>query len=126
MLQALQAIRALRPDPEPMYVILNNLNHRGPDLRRWCADNAVELCFTPTTRPGRTRSRRTSVPFGSSLAPTATTRITRPLSKAIRAYLRWHNSHTKDPGTAALERKRRAEMRDEAQRRSGQPRHRAA
>ena len=44
-----QAIRKLRPDREPVYVILDNLNHhRGPDLRKWCADNDVELCFTPT------------------------------------------------------------------------------
>ncbi len=48
-LRALKAIRASVPDGEMIYVILDNLNHhKGPMIRAWCADNAVELAFTPT------------------------------------------------------------------------------
>ena len=48
-LRALKAIRASVPDGQMIYVILDNLNHhRGPMIRTWCANNAVELAFTPT------------------------------------------------------------------------------
>ncbi len=48
-LRVLKAIRALLPDGETIYVILDNLNHhRGPMVREWCQQNAVELVFTPT------------------------------------------------------------------------------
>ena len=48
-LRALKAIRALVPDGETIYVILDNLNHhRGLLVREWCHQNAVELAFTPT------------------------------------------------------------------------------
>jgi transposase len=60
-LRALQSIRASRPDGEQICVILDNLSaHKGKAIRHWAERNRVELCFTPTTGPGRTRSRRTS------------------------------------------------------------------
>jgi hypothetical protein len=37
--------------------------HKGDKIRAWCAKNAVELCFTPTSRGAtRTRSTLTSLP----------------------------------------------------------------
>ena len=48
------------------------------------------------------------------------------MAKAIRDYIRWRNAHTTDPEILALERKHRAMMRGEAQRRWGQPKARAA
>ncbi len=48
------------------------------------------------------------------------------LTKAIRAYVRWRNANTADPEILALERKHRAEIRGEAQRRWGQPKRHAA
>ena len=80
----------------------------------------------PPTGRGRTRSRRTSARSASSPSPTRTTRATPRLAKAIRDYIRWRNAHTTDPEILALERKHRAMMRGEAQRRWGQPRARAA
>ncbi len=48
-LRALKTIRRRLDDRKPVYVILDNLNHhKNPTLRAWCADNAVELVFTPT------------------------------------------------------------------------------
>ncbi len=48
------------------------------------------------------------------------------MAKAIRDYIRWRSAHTKDPELLALERKHRAKMRGEAQRRWGQPKASAA
>ncbi|MEY9989227.1 hypothetical protein ABIE67_001259 [Streptomyces sp. V4I8] len=46
---ALRSIRAARPDSTPIYVILDNLSaHLNWRIRRWAAQNKVELCFTPT------------------------------------------------------------------------------
>jgi transposase len=126
-LRALQAIRKLRPDSEPIYVILDNLNHhRGPDLRQWCADNAVELCFTPTYASWANPIEAHFGPLREFTISNSDYADHPALSKAIRAYLRWRNTHTKDPELLALERKRRAEIRGEAQRRWGQPKRRAA
>jgi transposase len=126
-LRALQAIRQLRPDGEPVYVILDNLNHhRGPDLRRWCADNAVELCFTPTYASWANPIEAHFGPLRQFTVANSDYRDHPTLSKAIRNYLRWRNAHTKDPEVLALERKRRAEIRGEAQRRWGHPKRRAA
>jgi hypothetical protein len=48
-LWALQSIRARLDDGEPIYVILDNLNHHeNRTVREWCDANAVELVFTPT------------------------------------------------------------------------------
>ena len=126
-LRALQAIRALRRDDEPIYVILDNLNHhRGPDVRRWCADNGVELCFTPTYASWANPIEAHFGPLRQFTIANSDYPDHRALAKAIRAYLRWRNAHTKDPELLALERKRRAQIRGEAQRRWGQPKRRAA
>jgi len=126
-LRSLQAIRALRPDDQPVYVILDNLNHhRGKDLRSWCDDNAVELCFTPTYASWANPIEAHFGPLRQFAIANSDYPDHRALAKAIRSYLRWRNTHTKDPELLALERKRRAEVRGEAQRRWGQPKRRAA
>jgi hypothetical protein len=49
-LSALRSIRAVRPDGEQLYVILDNLSaNKTPAIRRWAKRNKVELCFTPTS-----------------------------------------------------------------------------
>ena len=48
------------------------------------------------------------------------------LTRRLHAYLRWRNANARDPEILALERKRRAELRAEKQRRWGQPQPRAA
>ena len=43
------------------------------------------------------------------------------LARAIRKYLRWRNTHTRDPEVLEAERRHRAKIRSEAQRRWGHP-----
>ena len=114
-LRALQAIRASVDDGEPIHVILDNLNHhKNRDVRDWCEANNVELVFTPTYalvgEPDRgalraatpVRHRQQRPPRPSALA------------RAIRSYLRWRNTHTRDPAILDAERRHRARIRSEA------------
>ncbi len=98
-------------------MILDNLgSHRGKKLVQWCESNEVELCCTPT--------------YGSWANPIeAHFGLLREFvlndsgykdhvaSRAVHAYLRWRNPNTQDPKVLELERKKRAQMRGEAQRR---------
>jgi hypothetical protein len=47
-------------------------------------------------------------------------------AKTVRSDVRWRDANTADPEIFALERKHRAAIRGEAQRRWGQPKRRAA
>lgn len=126
-LRALKAIRRLRPDSEPIYVILDNLNHhRGRDLRRWCAENNLELCFTPTYASWANPIEAHFGPLREFAIANSDYPDHPALTKAIRAYLSWRNANTRDPELLILERKHRAQIRGEARRRWGQPKHRAA
>lgn len=108
-LTALKSIRAARPDGAPINVILDNLSaHKGADIRRWAKKNKTELCFTPTTRPGRTPSKLTSDRCGSSPSPTCTIPTTPWQTRAPHAYLRRRNADTRHPGVLAAARKERA------------------
>jgi transposase len=126
-LRALKAIRSLRSDGKPIYVILDNLNHhRGKALRQWCADNAVELCFTPTYASWANPIEAHFGPLREFTLNNSDYPDHNELAKAIRDYVRWRNANTTDPEILALERKHHAEIRGEAQRRWGQPKRRAA
>jgi transposase len=126
-LRALKAIRALVPDGEPIYVILDNLNHhRGPMIRSWCAANAVELVFTPTYGSWANPIEAHFGPLRQFTIANSDYADHAELAKAIRDYIRWRNAHTRDPQILALERKHRAMLRGEAQRPWGHPRSRAA
>jgi len=126
-LRALKAIRALVPDGGPIYVILDNLNHhRGPMIRRWCAENAVELVFTPTYASWANPIEAHFGPLREFTLANSDYANHGELAKAIRDYIRWRNAHTRDPRVLALERRHRAMLRGEARRRWGHPRARAA
>jgi len=123
----MQAIRALRPDGKPIYVILDNLNHhKKRELRQWCADNKVELVFTPTYASWANPIEAHFGPLREFVIANSDYPDHRALGVAIRSYLRWRNAHTRDPKLLAAERKHRAWLRGEAQRRWGQARVRAA
>ena len=91
-------------------------------LRQWCSDHAVELCFTPTYASWANPIEAHFGPLRQFTIANSDYPDHRALATAIRAYLRWRNTHTKDPELLALERKHRAEIRGEAQRRWGHPR----
>jgi transposase len=126
-LHALESIRAARPDCELVYVILDNLNHhRGPKIRQWCIDNQVELVFTPTYASWANPIEAHFGPLRQFVIANSDYLDHRALSAALRSYLLWRNANTRDPELLALERKHRAQMRGEAQRRWGTPASRAA
>ncbi len=126
-LRALRAIRASVPDGKQIYVILDNLNHhRGPIIRQWCEDNAVELAFTPTYGSWANPIEAHFGPLREFSINNSDHQSHAEMTKAIRDYIRWRNAHTRDPEILALERKHRAMLRGEARRRWGQPRARAA
>ncbi len=126
-LRTLEAIRAQVPDGEQIYVILDNLNHhKGKVLRQWCEDNAVELAFTPTYGSWANPIEAHFGPLRQFAIANSDYEDHRALASGIRRYIRWRNAHTRDPEVLALERKHRAILRGEAQRRWGHPRARAA
>jgi transposase len=126
-LRALRAIRKLRPDGEMIYVILDNLNHhRGAELRAWCAANNVELCFTPTYASWANPIEAHFGPLRQFVIAASDHQDHPALTMALRSYLRWRNANTRDPAILALERKARAAIRGETQRRWGHPKRRAA
>ncbi|MDP9332161.1 MAG: IS630 family transposase [Actinomycetota bacterium] len=126
-LRAIQSIRAARPDGLMIYVILDNLNHhKNRTVREWCDDNAVELVFTPTYASWANPIEAHFGPLRQFVIANSDYADHRELGHAIRSYLRWRNAHTRDPELLALERKHRARLRGETQRRWGQPRARAA
>ncbi len=122
-LRALQSIRTRLDDDQPIYVILDNLNHhKNASVRQWCADNNVELVFTPTYASW---ANPIEAPFGP-LRQFVLANSDHPdhlaLANAIRAYLRWRNAHTRDRKILEAERRHRARTRSEQQRRWGRTR----
>jgi transposase len=126
-LRAIQSIRAAVDDDDPIYVILDNLNHhKNRGVREWCADHKVELVFTPTYASWANPIEAHFGPLRQFVIANSDHADHPALARAIRSYLRWRNAHTRDPELLALERKHRARLRGEAQRRWGQPRPQAA
>jgi transposase len=126
-LRALQAIRASVPDGGPIHVILDNLNHHKNRLvREWCAANGVELAFTPTYASWANPIEAHFGPLRQFVIANSDHPDHPALGRAIRAYLRWRNNHTRDPRILEAERRQRARIRCESQRRWGHPRTTAA
>jgi transposase len=126
-LAALKSIRAARPDGAPIYVILDNLSaHKGEQIRRWAARHKVELCFTPTYSSWANPIEahfgplRTFVIAGSNHTNHAA------LARGLHGYLRWRNANARHPDVLAAQRRERARIRSERQRRWGRPARRAA
>jgi transposase len=122
-LRAIQAIRASIPDGEPVHVILDNLNHhKNRDVRTWCAANNVELVFTPTYASWANPIEAHFGPLRQFVIANSDHPDHPALARAIRSYLRWRNTHTRDPRILDAERRHRARIRSEQQRRWGHPR----
>ena len=114
-------------DSETIYVILDNLNHhRGQAIRDWCAANAVELVFTPTYASWANPIEAHFGPLRQFVLANSDHADHPALGRALRAYLRWRNTHTRDPELLEHQRRHRARIRSEQQRRWGHPKPRAA
>ena len=126
-LRALQSIRARVHDGKTIYVILDNLNHhRGRAIQEWCQANQVELLFTPTYASWANPIEAHFGPLRQFALANSDHADHRALSRAIRSYLRWRNAHTRDPELLEAERRHRARIRSEQQRRWGHPKRPAA
>ncbi len=126
-LAALRSIRAARPDGDPIYVILDNLSaHKGPAIRAWACRHHVELCFTPTYASWADPIEAHFGPLRSFVLANSAYTNHVALTRALHAHLRWRNAHARHPDVLAAERRERARIRSEHQRRWGQPRERTA
>jgi len=119
-LRALQSIRARLNDGEPVYVILDNLNHhKNRTVLDWCEANAVELVWTPTYGSWANPIEAHFGPLRQFVLANSDHADHPALSQALRAYIRWRNAHTRDPRLLEAERRHRARIRSEQQRRWG-------
>jgi transposase len=126
-LAALKSIRAARPDGAPIYVILDNLSaHRGAKIRAWAAGNNVELCFTPTYSSWANPIEAHFGPLRTFVVAGSNHPNHPVLARALHDYLRWRNANARHPDVLAAQRRERARVRSERQRRWGQPATRAA
>jgi transposase len=126
-LRAIQSIRARLDDGQPIHVILDNLNHhKNGVLRQWCADNGVELVFTPTYGSWANPIEAHFGPLRRFVLANSDHADHPALAQAIGAYLRWRNANTRDPAILDAERRHRARTRSEHQRRWGRPKTTAA
>jgi len=126
-LAALKSIRAARPGGYRLFVILDNLSaNKTPAIRRWAGRANVELCFTPTNASWANPIEaqfgpvRTFV-MGGSDHPSHTV-----LARKLQDYLRWRNAHARHPDVLTAQRRERARIRSERQRRWGRPKLKAA
>ena len=119
-LRALQLIRAFLDDGKMIYVILDNLNHHKKlEIRDWCAANKVELAFTPTYSSWANPIEAHFGPLREFVLNNSDYENHAALARAIRSYLKWRNSHKRDPKILAAERRERLRVRCEAKRRWG-------
>ena len=101
-------------------------HHKNRDVRDWCEANNVELVFTPTYASWANPIEAHFGPLRQFVIANSDHRDHPALARAIRSYLRWRNTHTRDPEVLDAERRHRARIRGEAQRRWGHPRTAAA
>ena len=88
--------------------------------------NNVELVFTPTYGSWANPIEAHFGPLRQFVIANSDHADHPALANAIRTYLHWRNTHTRDPQVLDAERRHRANIRSEAQRRWGHPRTPAA
>lgn len=126
-LAALRQIRARRPDTQTIYVILDNLSaHKGKQIRTWCERHHVELCFTPTYSSWANPIECQFGPLREFVLNNSDHPSHLVVAKRIHAFLTWRNANAKHPDVVAAQRRERARIRSERQRRWGRPAPRAA
>lgn len=126
-LAAIKSCRAARADGEMIYVILDNLSaHKATKIKAWCAKHGVELCFTPTYSSWANPVECHFGPLREFVLNNSDHVNHTVLTRRLHSYLAWRNANARDPEILRLQRKRRAEIRAEQQRRWGRPPARAA
>ena len=108
-------------------MILDNLSaHKGATIRRWAERHNVELCFTPTYASWANPIEAHFGPLRSFTLANSDYRNHVALTRALQAYLRWRNAHARHPDVLAAQRRERARIRSERQRRWGRPKQQTA
>lgn len=103
-------------------MILDNLSaHKGTAIARWAAANRVELCFTPTYSSWANPIEAHFGPLREFVLNNSDHPNHTVLTRAMHAYLRWRNANARDPDVLAAQRRERARIRAEKQRRWGRP-----
>jgi transposase len=121
-LAALKSIRAARPDGAPIYVIMDNLSaNKTPKIRAWAAAHNVELCLTPTYASWANPIEAQFGPLRSFVMGASNHPNHPVLARRLQAYLRWRNANARHPDVLAAQRRERARVRSERQRRWGRP-----
>jgi transposase len=121
-LAALKSIRAARPDGEQIYVVLDNLSaNKTPAIRRWAKRNHVELCLTPTSASWANPIEAQFGPLRSFVLGDSDHPNHTVLARKLQGYLRWRNANARHPDVLAAQRRERARVRSERQRRWGRP-----
>jgi DDE superfamily endonuclease len=107
-LSALRSIRAVRPDGEQPYVILDNLStNKTPAIRRWAKRNKVELCFTPTSASWANPIEAQFGPLRSFVLGDSNHPNHAVLARKLQGYLRWRNANARHPEVLAAQRRER-------------------
>jgi len=121
-LAALKSIRAARPDGDQVYVTLDNLSaNKTPAIRRWAARNLVELCLTPTSASWANPIEAQFGPLRSFVLGDSNHPNHPVLARKLQGYLRWRNANARHPDVLAAQRRERARVRSQQQRRWGRP-----
>ncbi|MEU8177463.1 IS630 family transposase [Microbispora hainanensis] len=121
-LAALKSIRSARPDGAPIYVILDNLSaNKTPAIRAWATKNKVELCLTPTYASWANPIEAQFGPLRSFVMGNSNHPNHTVLARKLQAYLRRRNANARHPDILAAQRRERARIRSEKQRRWGRP-----
>jgi hypothetical protein len=103
-------------------VILDNLQaHKAQVIRDWCAQNNVELCFTPTYSSWANPIECHFGPRRDFVLNNSDHANHNVLNRRLHAYLRYRNEHEADPALRQRLRKERARLRSQRQRRWGRP-----
>jgi len=93
----------------------------APAIRRWAARHKVELCFTPTSASWANPIEAQFGPLRSFVLGGSDHPNHPVLARKLQAYLRWRNANARHPEVLAAQRRERARVRSERQRRWGRP-----
>jgi len=103
---------------------LDNLSaNKTLAIRRWAAGNNVELCLTPTSASWANPIEAQFGPLRSFVLGSSNHPV---LARKLQDYLRWRNANARHPDVLAAQRRERARVRSERQRRWGRPARQAA
>jgi hypothetical protein len=101
---------------------MDNLSaNKTPKIRAWAAANNVELCLTPTYASWANPIEAQFGPLRSFVMGASNHPNHTVLARRLQGYLRWRNANARHPDVLAAQRRERARVRSERQRRWGRP-----